>query len=156
MPFPVPQRLGQLLAGLFLFVMSAACGDEGRPSENTTTSSIDGATSPTMTSPPATLDERESPYDFEVVASPPIATVGTAIMITAPGCDDAEEVGFADRRTVDAGASAPGRSVPFRESGQTLTAEFTISPEDSIGGAVVTVRYSNGEGATSVEVVRGK
>ena len=108
-----------------------------------------------MTSPQATLDENESPDDFEVVASPPAAAAGSAITVTAQGCDDPEEVTFADRRTVDAGASGLRTHLSFRVSGETLTAAYTISPEDSIGAAVVTVRCSNGEGSTSVEVVPG-
>ncbi len=104
------------------------------------------------TSPPATLPENESPYDFPVSISPSAGTVGTVITITATGCAGGEEVEFADRQVVDAGASTPGKSVPFQISGQTLTAKYTIAPDDSLGGAVVTVICGNGEGAASLEI----
>ena len=150
-----PRRLTLVLAGIFVPMMLAGCGDEGGPSENSATSPTEEATSTTMTSPPATLEENESPYDFEVVASPPLAAVGSAITITAQGCDEPEEVTFADRQTVDAGASGLRTHLSFQVAGETVTSGYTVSPEDSIGGAVVTVRCSNGEGSASVEVVPG-
>lgn len=106
------------------------------------------------TSPPATLDERESPNDFSVEVSPSSATVGTVITITAPGCKEAKEVEFADQETVRAGASAPRKSVPFRMAGSTLTAQYTVAPDDSLGGAVVTVICSNGQGSAPIRIVR--
>lgn len=107
------------------------------------------------TSPQATLDERESPNDFSVEVSPSSATVGTVITITAPGCKEPKEVEFADRETVRAGASAPRKSVPFRMAGSTLTAQYTIALDDSLGGAVVTVICSNGQGSAPIRIVPG-
>jgi hypothetical protein len=92
------------------------------------------------------LPEDESPYDFSVSLFPSAGTVGTVVTITATDCAGGEEVEFADRQVVDAGASTPGKSVPFQSSGQTLTAKYTIAPDDSLGGAVVTVICGNGEG----------
>lgn len=116
---------------------------------------VTSTTVPTKrTSPPATLDERESPYDFAVEVSPPSATVGTVITITARGCQNGQEVTFADRETVNAGASAPRKPVSFQMSGSTLTARYTIAPDDSPGGAVVSVICGNGQGSAPIEVVR--
>ncbi len=108
-----------------------------------------------MTSPQGTVGENVSPGDLEVVASPRVAAAGSAITITVQRCAEPEEVYFADRRTVDAGASGLRTPLSFRFSDETVTAAYTISPEDSVGEAVVTVRCSNGEGATTVEVVPG-
>jgi hypothetical protein len=105
------------------------------------------------TSPPATLDERESPYDLSVEISPSSASVGTVITITASECENGQDVEFGDREAVNAGASAPSKAVPFTMSGSTLTAQYTISPDDSVGGAVVTVICSNGQGSAPVRIV---
>jgi hypothetical protein len=106
-----------------------------------------------MASPQATSHENESPHDLEIVASPPRAAAGDAITVTAQGCDEPEKVEFGDRRTVEAGASGLRTPLSLQFSDEAVTAGYTISPEDSIGTAIVTVRCTNGEGATSVEVV---
>lgn len=139
-------------------------GEEGPNSTAPSTSAEPAAPTPTVASttmpterrsPLATLDERESPNDFPVEVSPLSATVGTVIGITARGCDSGQEVEFADRETVRAGVSAPAKSVPFEMSGSTLTAHYTIAPDDSPGGAVVSVICSNGQGSAPIRVVPG-
>ncbi len=90
-----------------------------------------------------------------MTVTPTIATTGTVITITAQGCTAGEEVRFADRETVDAGASAPRKTVPFQVSGSTLAAQYTIAADDSIGGAVVSVLCSEGRGSAPLDVVGG-
>ena len=125
----------------------AASDGAGRTTPDVTTSSTEA------TPPPATLDERESPYDLSVEISRSSASVGTVITITASECENGQDVEFGDREAVNAGASAPRKAVPFTMSGSTLTAQYTIAADDSLGGAVVTVICSNGQGSAPVRIV---
>ena len=156
-----PRLLTRSLSVLIALSMVAGCEREtelpadgvgGTPGETSTALSSSTAPSAIPTSPPDFSDENEPQNDFPVTISPSSGATGTTITITAHGCRSGEQVKYADREAVATG-SGERKQVPFRVSGSTLTAEYTVAPEDSIGSAEVIVICSNGSGSTPFDVV---
>jgi hypothetical protein len=107
-----------------------------------------------LTSPPATSE-------VVVKVSPATQVAGKSIRITGTGCIGPKEVHIADSEAVKAGVSAPRKNIKYSleshdpEHGERVkvTTAYVVSPEDSIGRAVVTVICDNGAGNARLYIV---
>lgn len=145
------------ILALALATSLAACGGasetsepRGEPVPTTTT-----AVAPTLPAHP------DSASSYDVTLSTNSARPGSVVTVTVtlpPRCLEeptAVSVTFADEQLQRAGVAGTGKRVPHRLMGTTLTATYTVVPEDSPGNALFIVRCeAGGDGVAALRIVR--